>query len=301
MSQIRKNWLFLVLSVAIGFFIWFLPTPVGVKPEAWHLFAIFAATIIGVIFKPLPMGVVAVLALTVSVITGVLSFNEAFSGFSNDIVWLVVFAFFISRGFIASGLGNRIAYLIMRGIGKNSLGLGYGLVATDFLIAPLVPSMTARGGGIIYPLLKALTDVFTGNSHDPKMGTFLTLTALHGIVISSAMFLTSMAGNPLIAELARSHGIQITWTSWAVAAIVPGLISLIVVPYLIFRLISPTIRHTPHARDMAHQKLIHMGSMKRAEWITLVTFIHLITLWIVGNFIGMKNRLHSGFGPHISI
>jgi len=284
----KKNALTLGIIVAIALAIWFIPAPKGLKPEAWHLFAIFFTTILGIILKPLPMGVIAVLSLTACVLTQTLSFADAFSGFSNEIVWLVSFAFFISRGFISSGLGNRIAYRIMSLIGKNSLGLGYGLVATDLIIAPMIPSLTARGGGVIYPLLKSLADIFTGSSHDPKMGAFLTLAAFQGMAITSSMFLTSMAGNPLIAELAKTHGIELTWTSWAAAAIVPGLISLCVVPYLIFKMISPTIRATPHAKEMALHRLTQMGSMKKQEWIMLATFILLITLWIAGSFLKLK-------------
>jgi len=265
-----------------------IPAPEGLRTEAWRLFAIFSATIIGIILKPFPMGVVAIAALTASVLTNTLTFAEAFCGFSNDVVWLVVFAFFISRGFISSGLGNRIAYRIMSLIGKNSLGLGYGLVATDLIIAPMIPSLTARGGGVVYPLLKSLADIFTGNSHDPKMGAFLTLAAFQGMAITSAMFLTSMAGNPLIAEFAKTHGVELTWVKWASAAIVPGLISLCLVPYLIYRIINPTIRKTPHARDMAQDRLDKMGPMKRNEWIMLGTFILLIVLWIAGSAIGLK-------------
>lgn len=284
----RKNAISLLISVGIGALLWILPVPQGLNAKAWNLFAIFVATISGVILKPFPMGVIAVLSLMVCVVTNTLSFAEAFSGFSNEIVWLVVFAFFISRGFITSGLGNRIAYRIMSLIGKNSLGLGYGLVATDLIIAPMIPSLTARGGGIVYPLLKSLADIFTGSSHDPKMGAFLTLAAFQGMAITSAMFLTSMAGNPLIAEFAKSHGVELTWMSWASAAFVPGVISLIVVPYVIYLLVSPTIRKTPHARDMAAEKIAKMGPLKRQEWIMLGTFFLLIGLWIAGSFIGIK-------------
>ena len=152
----------------------------------------------------------------------------------------------------------------------------------------MIPSLTARGGGVMYPLLKSLAEIFTGSSHDPKMAHFFTLAAFQGMAITSAMFLTSMAGNPLIAEFARSHGIELTWISWASAAIVPGLISLIVVPYVVYLMVNPTIRKTPHARDMALDRLAKMGPMKPQEWIMLGTFILLIVLWILGNFIGLK-------------
>ncbi len=295
----KKNAISFAITLAVGVILWFLPAPDSLTPQAWHLFAIFAATIFGIILKPFPMAVITIFSLTAAILTHTLTFEQAFSGFSNDVVWLVVFAFFISRGFIASGLGNRIAYNIMSLIGKNSLGLGYGLVATDLVIAPLIPSLTARGGGIIYPLLKSLADIFTGSAHDPKMGAFLTLSAFQGLAITSAMFLTSMAGNPLIAELAKSHGIELTWIGWASAAIVPGLISLAVVPYVIFRLVNPTIRKTPHARDMARERLKKMGKMKSKEWIMLGTFFLLIVLWIAGSFIGVKPTIAAMAGLSI--
>lgn len=291
-----RSALCLAFAILVGIVFWLLPQPDGVKENGWDLLAIFIATMIAVILRPFPMGVVAILSLTFTVATNVLTFAEAFSGFSNDVVWLVVFAFFVARGFISTGLGNRLAYKVMSVLGKNSLGLGYGLVATDLILAPAIPSVTARVGGIVYPIVKSLAEVFTGPSHDPKMGGFLALTAFQGSAVTSAMFLTAMAGNPLIAELARGQGIEISWASWAVAAIVPGLISLILIPFILFRIISPTIRKTPHAKEMAAEKLHNMGPMKLNEWIMLGTFCLLIFLWIIGPYIEMKATVAAMIG-----
>lgn len=284
----NNKYLNLGITIFIGLIFWIFPEPEGVSSKAWHLFAIFVATIVGIILKPYPMGTISIFGLTATLVTNTLTFEEAFSGFSHDVIWLILFAFFIARGFISTGLGARLAYLVMSRLGKHSLGLGYGLIATDLILAPAIPSLTARLGGIVYPVLKSLSEIFTGRSHDPKMGAFLTLVAFQGSAITSAMFLTSMAGNPLIARLAQENGIQITWASWALAAVVPGLISLAVVPYILFRLISPTIRKTPHAREMALEKLDQMGSMKRSEWIMFGTFILLLVLWIFGPLFALK-------------
>jgi DASS family divalent anion:Na+ symporter len=287
------------LAVAVGLALWWIPPPNGLELKAWRLFALFVSTIVAVIAKPFPMGLVALLALGVSLATSLLTFQEAFSGFSNEVVWLIVFAFFVSRAFIATGLGARVAYGVMKLMGKNSLGLGYGLVATDLLLAPTIPSMTARAGGVIYPILKGLTEIFTGRSHDPNMGAFLTLAAFQGTAISSAMFLTAMAGNPLIVELAKEGKIALTWTSWAVAAFVPGMVSLLVVPYVVYRLCTPSIRNTPHAKEMAEERLRAMGPMKQGEWIALGTLLLLIGLWIFGTLIDLKATTAALFGVMI--
>ena len=290
-NTLNFSWIFLV-----GLILWFVPEPSGVNPQAWRLFAIFVATVLGVIFKPFPMGVIALFALTVTIATNTLTMPEAFSGFSNEIVWLVVFAFFISRGFISTGLGSRVAYKIMNLFGKNSLGLGYGLVLTDLILAPTIPSVTARIGGVVYPILKSISEVFTGKAHDPKLGAFLTQATFQGSMITSAMFLTAMAGNPLVAELARGHGIELTWGSWALAALVPGILSLIAVPYVLFRVAPPIIRETPHAREMAAEKLDQLGEMKFKEWIMLGVFILLIILWVAGPHIQLKATLAALIG-----
>ncbi len=42
----------LLITVAVGLIIWFIPAPSGLEPKAWHLFAIFVATIIALSPSP---------------------------------------------------------------------------------------------------------------------------------------------------------------------------------------------------------------------------------------------------------
>lgn len=274
------------IPVIVGLIIWFIPPPAGVEPAAWHLLAIFVATIVGIIAKPLPMGAVAMIGIAVTALTGTLSIGDALSGFGNSTIWLIVVAFFISRGFIKTGLGARIAYLFMQALGKKSLGVAYGLIGADLVLSPAIPSNTARGGGVIYPVLASIAKAYGSEPDETtnrRIGAFLTKASFQGLVITSAMFLTAMAANPLAAKLAGEQGVEITWGSWAVAAIVPGLLSLLVVPYLIYRIYPPEIKETPEAVELAREKLNEMGRIKTNEWIMLGTFILLLVLWIFGS------------------
>jgi divalent anion:Na+ symporter, DASS family len=288
----------LLITLAVGLTIWLIPPPrvaADALPQgadmvkAWHLLAIFAATIVGIIVKPLPMGAVAMLGIAASALTGTLTIADALSGFQDTTIWLIVLAFFIARGFIKTGLGSRIAYLFVRLLGKNTLGLGYGLIATDLVLAPAIPSNTARAGGIVFPILKALSLAYGSRPDDGtarKMGSFLTIAAFQGTIVTSAMFLTAMAANPLAAKLASDAGITVSWTGWATAAIVPGLVSLLVVPYLLYRVYAPEIKSTPAAAEMANTQLSRMGPMKAEEWMMLGTFVLLLVLWIFGPQLG---------------
>ena len=276
------------LLVALG--LWFVPAPGGVDPAGMHLLAIFVATIVGIILKPLPMGAVALVGICATALTGTLTINEALSGFGNRVIWLIVLAFFISRGFIKTGLGARIAYHFMASLGRKSLGLGYGLVATDLVLAPAIPSNTARAGGVVYPILRSVAEAYESRPDDGtarRIGSFLTLAAFQGTVITSAMFLTAMAANPLAAELAAAQGVEVTWVGWAVAASVPGVLSLILVPWVIYRLYPPEIRETPGATELARKQLEELGPMSRAEWVMLFTFALLLTLWILAGPLGI--------------
>jgi DASS family divalent anion:Na+ symporter len=281
----RSTGIKLGIAAGLGVAIWFLPAPDGVTPEAWHLLAIFVATIVGIVLEPLPMGAVAVCGIAVVTLTGTLGLDEALSGFGNRVIWLVVMAFFISRGFIKTGLGARIAYSFMRLLGRRTLGLGYSMIATDFVLAPAIPSITARAGAVIYPIVRSVAEAFDsrpGNGTERRIGAFLIQNSFQGNLITSAMFLTAMAANPLAAEMAADQGIEITWLRWAVAAVIPGLTSLLVVPLVLYRLYPPGVKETPGATRMAKAKLVEMGPMKRGEWIMLGTFVLLLLLWIFG-------------------
>ncbi|MBK8899881.1 MAG: anion permease [Anaerolineaceae bacterium] len=282
------------IPIIIGLIIYFLPPPTGVEVEAWHLLAVFVATIVGIIAKPLPMGAVAIIGILMSsfVLPGSNkeALGTALSGFGNGTIWLIVMAFFISRGFIKTRLGERIAYLFMAKLGKKTLGLSYGLIATDLVMSPAIPSNTARGGGIIYPVLRSIAGAYGSEPDDGtagKIGSFLVKASFQGLVITSAMFLTAMAANPLAASLAADNaGVEITWGGWALAALVPGVISLLFVPWLLYKMNPPEIKETPEAAAIARKKLAEMGSVKPSEWMMLAVFVLLIVFWVFGKQLG---------------
>jgi DASS family divalent anion:Na+ symporter len=225
------------------------------------------------------------MSLTALSIFKVLTFEDAFSGFSNPVVWLIVSAFFIARGFIKTGLGLRLAHLLIRLIGKNSLGIAYGMTLTDLLLAPAIPSVTARSGGIVFPVVLSISKAFGSDpDHSPrKLGAFLIQTIFQAGTISSAMFLTAMAGNPMILNLVRGYEVNVSWTDWATAAIVPGIVSLICIPYLIYKIYPPEIKNTPQASEQSRQELLAMGDLKMPELFMLGVFIILIVLWSFGS------------------
>lgn len=270
---------------------WFIiPIPAGVSHQGWHLFIIFILTILGLIINPLPMGAMAFTAMAVVIITKTLSLKMALSSFSSNIVWLIIAAFLLARGFIKTGLGSRIAYYFVSILGKSTLGLAYGLTVAEVLFAPLMPSNTARGAGIIYPIIAALNDQYKSKPElntRKKIGSYLIKLLYQINVLTSAMFLTATAGNPLIVSIAMGQNIEITWGTWAIACIVPGLASLIVLPILLYVIYPPEMKDTPEAPTFAKEKLKALGPLSTGELVMLMVFAFLLILWVFGDKYGI--------------
>jgi len=275
-----------VALLVVGAAIWFMPIPAGIDHRAWHLFAIFVATILGLILQPLPMGSIVLIGMTTTALTETLTIADALNGFANGTVWLIFVAFMFGRAFAKTGLGRRIAYWFIRAFGHRTLGLAYALAASDLVLAPGIPSGAARTGGVLFPIVRSLSTAF-GSEPGPtagKIGRLLHLTTYQAHGVNCAMFMTAMAANPLIVELARkTANVEITWGTWALAAIVPGLISLLVMIYVIYRIDRPEIAETPQAAQFARDELAKMGTTSRDEWVVLGVFVLALLLWITGS------------------
>lgn len=276
----------LLIAAAVGLGLWLIPPPQGVDQQGWTLLAIFAFTIVGIVAKALPIGGMGFLSLGLLMTTRTLTLKESLSGFSNPLIWLIVGAFLVARCLIKTGLGMRIAYWFIALFGKRTLSLSYAFAATDLIMAPATPSNTARAGGIIYPIALSLARSFDSNPADGterRIGSFLIMNVYFINLITSAMFLTAIASNPLIQEIAEQLGYHISWGQWALAASVPGIISFLLIPYVVYKIYPPEIKETPHAKEFAHKHLESMGPMSRYEWITAAVFGLLIGLWIFGD------------------
>jgi len=271
-----------LIVVGVCAAVWFYPVPAGLKPQAWHLFAIFLATVVGFILGPFPNGIIALSSLVLAVFTGTLKLPEVLTAFSGTTIWLVVSAFLFAKGFVKTGLGKRIAYAMIRAFGDNSLKLAYSLAVCDIFLGPVTPSNTARAGGVLFPVVNSLCEAFDSRPGPSakRIGSFLVSSVFHIDIVVSAMFLTSMAANPLAAELAKKTvGVEISWSRWAIAAIVPGLIGVLVTVYVTYLLCPPEVKQTPEAKELAINELKKMGSMTWREKVMLAVFALSLTLW----------------------
>ncbi|WP_431262407.1 DASS family sodium-coupled anion symporter [Roseateles chitinivorans] len=280
---------FITTGVLIGLLL--VPVPDGLRPEAWHLVAIFLTTIVAIILKVMPIGVMAMMAIVILSLAQVTSptskgaITDALSSFSNPLIWLIVVAVLISRGLKKTGLGNRIGLMFIALMGRRTVGIGYGLAICELVLAPFTPSNTARGGGIVHPIMKSIASAFDSDpakNTQGKVGTYLALVNYHANPITSAMFLTATAPNPLVVDYvakATGQSLHLTWTTWALCMLLPGLVALLTMPLVVFLLAPPELKATPNAVEYARGELTRMGPLSGKERVMLGVFGLMLLLW----------------------
>jgi len=272
------------VTLAIAVALWFVPHPANVTAQAWHLFAIFFATILSVVIGAFPILTASVLALAAAVLLGTLSAEAAYAGFANPTIILIIIAFLVARAVVTCGLGQRLGYRAISLFGRSTLGLSYSIVIVDALIAPAFPSNTARSG-VLFPLTASLAQAagVTPDREDRRrLGKFLMFSGMVSLTLSSALWLTAMAANPLGAVIAREFGVEIGFGSWLIAASVPTVLCMALLPFFYYRLIRPEVAEMPNAPAEARQALAKLGPLTRDQKIVTATFAGMVVLWAAG-------------------
>jgi divalent anion:Na+ symporter, DASS family len=279
----RRRILSRVATFALALGLWFTPIPAGLTSQAWHLFAVFAAAIFSIIVNAFPLLTAAMLAAAVAVLTGTITPAKAFAGFGNASVLLVVVAFLVASSVVKSGLGRRISFLVVSAFGRSTLGLAYSIFLTDAAIAPAFPSNTARSG-VLFPIVLSLAQGAGSIPEDEKtrrVGGYLMFCGMASLAVSSALWMTATSVNPIGAEIARQFGLKINFGSWLIAASVPALATVLMLPLVLYRLFPPGVSATPDAPAAAREALRTMGPLSRDEKVVAVAFMLMVAGWVM--------------------
>ena len=297
----KSPWVKWLIVVLVGVVIALIPPPPGLAPYAWTYFALFVAVIVGLILEPVPAAAVGLIGVTVAAVLGLVfspeqmadpkfklpteSVKWALSGFSNTTVWLIFGAFMFALGYEKTGLGKRIALLLVKLLGKRTLGLGYAVTLADLILAPFTPSNTARSGGTIFPIIRNIPGLYGSEPGETsrKIGSYLMWTALAATCITSSMFLTSLAPNLLAVELVKkTANLDVSWAQWFIGFLPVGVLLIATLPLIVYRLYPPEIKSGTEVPTWAAQELTRMGGLSRNEIVMGVLVVLALALWIFG-------------------
>ena len=288
--------------IVVAIVIALIPAPEGLPQHAWYYFAIFAAVIVGLMLEPLPGGAIGLIGVTLVARLSdyvfyspeqlakpgfnpdTASLSWALSGFSNSTVWLIFGAFMFALGYEKTGLGRRIALMLVKAMGRKTLTLGYAVAIADTILAPFTPSNTARSGGTIYPVIRNLPPLYDSKPNDPsrrRVGSYIMWVAISATCVTSTLFLTALAPNLLAVELVKKTAkIDLAWVDWFIAAAPMGILLLIFVPLLAYWIYPPEVKEGAEVSDWAAKELVKMGGLTAKEITLAVLVVIALAMWI---------------------
>lgn len=274
------------IMVAIPLIFWFTTPPDGLTVGAWRLFAFYLTAIVGLILKPFSEALV----LMAAVGAAGLFLNNAkiiLAGYASTTVWLVFSAFGLSVAFVKTGLGRRIAYLMIRSFGNTTLKLGYVTAFLDFITSPVTPSNTARSGGIVFPIVLSVVKALGSEPGETakKAGSYLMSNIYFVMKVTSFMFATAMAPNLLAIEFSNKIlGVKLDWGIWAAAMFLPGIVLLILVPLLGYYMDKPEITKIDN-KKIVEDGLKNLGPMKNSEKTLVGIFVFSLLGWALPSLV----------------
>lgn len=300
-SPFRRRLVRAGIPLLAGLALALIPAPSGLATHAWLYFAVFVTVILGVITEPIPSAAVGFIGVTFIGVTQLVftpaqladpgfrapaeAIKWALSGFANSTVWLIFGAFVFAMGYEQTGLGRRIALLLVRSLGGRTLGLGYAIAFTDLVLAPFTPSNTARSAGTIYPVLRSIPELYGSRPAESprKIGAYLMWVAFAATCVNSSMFVTALAPNPLALELVKkATGIEISWMQWFLAFLPIGVPLLLTLPLVVYWIFPPEIRASAEVPAWAARELAAMGGVTRREAVMAGLVTIALALWIGG-------------------
>ena len=279
-----------LIPLAIGAAIALTPVPAGLSVDAWRYFALFTTVIVALITEPISPAIIGMAGVIAGAMFGLVretpaqSAQWALSGFGNATVWLIFAGYMFTLGYTQTGLGKRIALHLVRLLGHRTLGLGYAVALADLALAPFTASATARSAGTVFPVVRQIPELYDSRPHDGtarRLGAYLLYSALATSFVTSSMFVTALAPNTLALTVMRqTAGVTVTWLDWFVGFAPVGLVLILVVPFLLYKIYPPEIRRAPEAPRWAAGELQKMGAMTRKEVTLLLLVCGALALWI---------------------
>ncbi len=279
------------LPLIVWLILTLIPHPSGLTASAWSFHSLFAAVVVGLMLEPIPASAVGLVGVAFATALGYVSSKPAealkwgLSGFSDGTVWLIFGALVFSTGYEKTGLGRRIALTLVRMLGKSTLGLGYAVMLADLLIAPVMPSNTGRSAGVVFPIVRGIPGLY-GSEPGPtarRIGAYLMWTAFATTAVSSSLFLTALAPNLLSVGMIREEAeITISWTQWFLGFLPVGVILLVPLPFLVYRIYPPEIASSPEVPAWAAAELARMGRLTVKEAVLGILILLAVAFWVFG-------------------
>ena len=270
-----------VLSIIVPIALWFAPLPL--ERPAQKAIAITSFMIIAWITHALDHAVTGLIGCYLFWALGVVKVEIAFGGFSSSTPWFLFGAVLFGTMATKSGLGRRLAYLVLRAVGSTYSRLLLGLIIADFLLTFPVPSGIARVvimAAVAIGLIEA-AGVDRGSNLGRGMFIILTYTAniFDKMIIAGAAAITAQG------LIAQTGHVEVLWSRWLLAFLPITALTILVAWRLTLWFYPSEREELAKHSDVLRKELRTMGAWSKLEKKTAILMGIAISLW-------MTDRLH---------
>jgi len=281
----RKKWAGLAAAFAcLGGIIWLLPEVAGLSAAGKASLAVAVFAIVVWMTQAVDDATSGFLIVFLLAALNATSVANAFSGYSNTALWLIVIGFIMAAGMEKSGLSRRIALFLVNLAGGSSIRIYWAVAAVMLVLTFLVPSITARTL-LMLPIIMGIGMAFKakeGQSNIVKGLIFIV--AMSGTIMSIGV-LTAHVGNPVTVGLIEAATKKaISWSDWFKAAAAPAFSLSFLSVFVIAWLWKPEVKNLGEGHAYIHRELEALGRIKSQEIYTLVVFCFTLLLWATDSF-----------------
>lgn len=253
-------------------------------PQIANVFCL-AVLCIGLLMGKWPLGLVGMTSCVLLVLTGVMTVEEAFSGFANQTVILLACMYVLSSAFSRTRLMAKIRNLMNSLQGKKGVYLVIGVFGVCWIFAQFLPS------GVNVPLMVAFLSSLGNNTEGEVTPSRLMFpcTAIAGFCASMLPFGMALTGaanqNALYEGLVTDPSQLLQVMDPIIYKIIPGILALL---FCIFG-----YRLLPKGRGVSQQdsgkSAVQTGGKpfeRRAEIIVYICFFGVMITLLMSNLIG---------------
>jgi sodium-dependent dicarboxylate transporter 2/3/5 len=274
-STLRQAVFLAVLAAGCTAF-WFLP--LGIAPEAHKALAVGLFMIVAWMTQLLDLGVAGILGCFLFWMLGIARFETAFSGFADTSTWFLFGAVCFGLMVGKSGLARRLAFAVMRAVGHSYPRLLLGLIISNFILTPIVPSGIARVV-IMAAIAMGLADAFgAGKGSNIARGMFVIL--VYQATIFDKMVIAGAASITARGAIERFGGVPVLWSQWALAYLPCDILVMIVAWRLALWMYPPETATLPGGSEYLQREARAMGPWSAAEIRAATLMTLAIGLWV---------------------
>lgn len=264
----------IIISLAVGLGIAFLPTPDGLSVQAHRFLALLTTVILLWVTEALPIGVTGLLAGGSLILFKIQTPAKAWEPFASPAVMFVLMIMMFGVILNEAGIAKRILHLIIRAAGTNVKKLSFILAISATILSTIFHDAT-----ITIILLFSFLPVFAAMGITPQKSNNLSkfFILLIPLAASAGGFGTLLGGgrNPVMVEtLKKVTGYEMGFIEFAMRNFPLAILTAVTTWIVVYLIYPPKVKELP--ASLTAEKLPPMSGKEKG---IIVFFSLAFILW----------------------